>query len=299
MKNIILLPIDFQEQSIIAIDYAKYFAEILKAEVHLLHIIEENSVVAKIFSQESEYNKLVNDVQSMLDLEAQKFGNEIKVVTKIKSGKVYHQIEEYITEIKPLFVLIGKTEKPSLIKRLLGSNTLHLINEVKIPVISITGNKILKPEEKERKILVPMDFSKNISEQLTASIEFAKLLHSNIHLFAIETTKSAANETAFLTKLYKAKKIVEEQGIACESTLIEDDKTPISELINNFAVKNNAHLVIIMTRDEDNMKEFFIGSNARNILETCEIPVLSVCPWDLETENSIFTFSIDPLKIFS
>jgi len=298
MKNRILLPIDFKEQSIIAIDYVKYFAEILKAEVHLLHVIEEGSVVSKLFSQEEELKKLIVDVQSLLDIEAQKFDN-LKVVTKIKQGKVYKEIEDYILEIDPIFILIGKTEKPSLMKRLMGSNTLHLVNEVKNPVISITGNKVLKPSEDKREILVPLDFSKNVTEQMTAVIEFAKLLHSNIHLLTVDTTTSAANETSLLVKLNKAKKFVEEQGIKCNSTFLDDNKTPVSELINNFAAKSNAHLLIIMTRDQDNMKEFFIGSNARTILESCEIPVLSVKPWNPETEKSIFSVVIDPLQIFS
>ncbi len=298
MKNNILIPIDFNEQSAVALEHAKYFADILTCEVHLLHIVEDSKVLA-IFSKDTEYQKLTEMVQQLLNAEANKFDAKTKVVTKIKRGKVYQQIEEYIAEIDPIFTLIGKTEKPSLVKRLLGSNTLHLVNEVKNPVISITGTKVIAPTTECPNILVPMDFSKNITEQLTAAIEFAKLLSSNLHLLTIDTTTSVANEASLLIKLNKTKKYIEEQNIVCLSTLISDTKTEVADIINDFAVKSNAHLVVIMTRDQDNFKEFFIGSQARSIIENCQIPVLSVQPWDLADKNSIFATVVDPLNIIN
>lgn len=298
MENKILIPIDFEEQSLLAIEYASYFAEILNSEIHLLHIIEESSALKRLFKDRKEFEKLIKDVENLLEFEKNKFDKKYKVETKILSGKVYEQIEKYIEQIDPLFVLMGKTEKPSLKKRILGSNTLHIVNEVKHPVISIRGNKFNKPKNDERIILVPLDIDNSIGEQITTSIEFSKKLNSKIQLITIDRTKSAAQETKLLTKLKTTENFIIEKGVDCSAELIDNDETPINEIINNKAKEYNAHLVVIMTRDEDNMKEFFLGSNARSILETCDVPVLSVKPWQENESNPIFKVIYDPLNIY-
>jgi nucleotide-binding universal stress UspA family protein len=298
MKNIILLPIDFQEQSILAIDYAKYFANINDFEIHLLHIIDETGVFQKFFSDKSEAGNLVKMVQSMLDDYANQLRPKYNVVTKIKTGKVYEEIENYCEEVNPTFILMGKTEKPSLRKRIVGSNTLHIVNEVKYPVISIRGDKVIVKDTGYNNILVPLDFSKPVYEQLITAVEFAKLLKSSVKIVTIYNSDSISLKTKYMTKLNKALKYMEKNNIECISELLEIQDKPIHEIITEYAVKDKSHLVIIMTRDEDSMKEFILGSNARSILETCDVPVLSVKPWDYVNEKPIFKVVFDPLNIF-
>lgn len=297
MENKILIPLDFEEQSLLALEHAMYFADILNSEIHLLHIIEESGAVKRLFKDKKEFAKLEKDVQTLLDYEKEKFGKDYKVITKIKTGKVYEQIEDYIKEINPVFILMGKTEKPNLRKRIIGSNTLHIVNEVNHPVISIRGNKVNKPQD--RIILVPLDIDHTIKEQITASIEFARLLKSKIRLMTIDRTESAAQETKLLTKLKQTENFIKNQGIDCDSDFIEDNKNSINEIINKKAVEINAHLVVIMTRDEDNFVEFFMGSNARSILESCDVPVLSVKPWAHDSSDTVFKVIYDPFNIYN
>ncbi len=299
MENKILIPVDFEEQSLLALEYAMYFADILNSEIHLLHVIEESGALKRLFKDKKEFDRLEKDILSMMEYEKNKFGEKYKVVTKIKTGKVYEEIEEYIEEINPVFVLMGKTEKPNLRKKIVGSNTLHIVNEVKHPVISIRGSKVNKPGDDERLILVPLDIDRNFCEQITAAIEFAKLLKSKIKVITIDRTTSAAEETKLLTNLKQTQNYIISQGIKCDSEFIDDNKTPIHEIINQNALKSNAHLLVIMTRDEDNVLEFFMGSNARSILESCDVPVLSVKPWDKDEVNPIFSVLYDPLNIYS
>ena len=295
MKNKIIVPIDFEEQSIKALDYAKYFATITGAEITLLHVIEESNFFKKLFKDGDENKKLEKAVEEQLNKLAETFEPEYKVKTKIKHGKIYEEIEDFIEDEEPLFTLIGKTEKPSLKKRLLGSNTLHIVNESDFPVISISGKKTHESLKKYNKeIILPLDLMKHYEEQVTAAIEFAKIFKSSIKVISVDRVDSVLHDTKQLTRLNQVGKTIEKAGIKCDTKIIDDKKTPIAEIINNYAIENNSHLVIIMTRDEDNIKEFFLGSNARRILQTCEVPVLSVEPWDKDdNENAIFEFIYD------
>ena len=295
MKNKIIVPIDFGEQSIKALDYAKYFATITGAEIILLHVIEESNFFQKIFKDGTEKEKIEKAVEEQLNKLAATFEPEYKVKTKIEHGKVYEEIEDFIEDEEPLFTLIGKTEKPNIKKRLLGSNTLHIVNESDYPVISISGKKTHESLKKyAQEIILPLDLMKNYEEQVTAAIEFAKIFKSSIKVISVDRIDSVSHDTKQLTRLNQVGKTIEKAGIKSDTKIIDDKKTPIAEIINNYAIENNSHLVIIMTRDEDNLKEFFLGSNARRILQTCDVPVLSVEPWDKDdNENAIFEFIYD------
>jgi nucleotide-binding universal stress UspA family protein len=58
--------------------------------------------------------------------------------------------------------------------------------------------------------------------------------------------------------------------------LKKDDK--LSHAVIAYAEKINADLVMIMTQQEKDIKEFFIGSHAREVINLSDIPVLSVQP---------------------
>jgi len=296
MNNKIIVPVDFEQQSIIALDYAKYFADLTNAEIILFHVIEESSFLKKILKNEDDRKKIRKDAYNQLEELKKTFGENYNVSLKVDFGKVYDKVEDLADDIEPLFILMGKTEKPSLKKRLLGSNALHTINEADSPVVTIRGDK--KPSENDKKdIILPLDLTKPVAEQVTAAIEFAKILKSEIKVITVDTKNSASYDTMLLTKMNKIKKTIENAGIVASTKIIDNKKTPITELINEYAVADHAHLMVIMTRDEDKIPQMFLGTNARELIQTSEIPVLSVKPWDREKDKSNFKDFFDPFNI--
>jgi len=115
----------------------------------------------------------------------------------------------------------------------------------------------------------------------------------------INRDDSPAIKTKILTGLNKTLKYIQDQNILCETFTIDDKKTPIHQVINDFAIEKNAKLVIIMTRDESKIRELVVGSNAKGIIDSCQVPVLSIRPWNIDDEsNSVFKVIFDPLNIF-
>ncbi len=296
MNNKIIVPVDFEQQSIIALDYAKYFANLTNAEIILFHVIEESGFIKRLLKNDDDRKSIKKAAYEQLEDLKKEFGKNYKVSLKVDFGKVYDKVEDLADDIEPLFILMGKTENPSLKKRLLGSNALHTINEADSPVVTIRGDK--KPSENDKKdIILPLDLTKPVAEQVTAAIEFAKILKSEIKVITIDIKDSASYDTMLLTKMNQVKKTIEKAGIKVTTKIIEDKKTPITELINQYAVADHAHLVVIMTRDEDKIPQMFLGTNARELIQTSEIPVLSVKPWDRDKEKSNFNDFFDPFNV--
>jgi nucleotide-binding universal stress UspA family protein len=101
-----------------------------------------------------------------------------------------------------------------------------------------------------------------------------------------------------LVKMNQLKEYFEKQNIKIETQIIDDKETNPAEIINKIADELKPVLTIIMLREESNFKNFFIGSVARDIIENCNAPVLSVKPWNRnEEENPVFKTIVNPFNI--
>ena len=72
---------------------------------------------------------------------------------------------------------------------------------------------------------------------------------------------------------------LQSKGIDTTLKLISDTKgKSIAECIIDYAGSINAGLIMIMTQQESDITQMFIGSSAQAIINGSEIPVMSVVP---------------------
>ncbi len=131
MKNeshTLLVPIDFNEQSMFAMERSYVVAPFLKLNIILLYVYEETGISASLISPE-EISKKIQEKLDVLATEAQKKSG-MKVTTVVKKGKVYSQILETSKEVNASFILMGtnnSSENIRMDKNSIGSNTLKVI----------------------------------------------------------------------------------------------------------------------------------------------------------------------------
>ncbi len=295
MTKRILVPIDFGNQSLIALEYAKFYAKLTDAKIDLLTVVEESGILKRLFSPELQ-QKLINQAEIALKgLAGEKLQNfEYKLHVKV--GKPYEQIEHLARQIKPFFIIMGKTEQITFSKRIIGSNTLHVIEECDYPVISIRGKQL--PGELNHTVFLPLDLSKPVTEQVNAAIEYAKQLKSDIFVLSIDTSDHVDYETNLLITLNKVEKTIKQAGIQCKTKIHEGTKQQIVETINNYADQLKPLLTLIMLRAESSFDESYLGSNAKKLLETSIYPILSLKPWNPRTKtHPIIKLIYDPMNI--
>ncbi len=298
-KNKILVPIDFEEQSIIALQYAEHFANLINAELEVITVIEESGMLKKLFSSDELTVKLNQEARKKLDELIASYSSKLKINTQIVYGKPYEKILEVANKINPSFIFMGRSEMSKYKKALLGSNAMHLILESEFPIITIRGKQDFEVyKNKHKEILVPLDFEKETSEQLTTAIELAEVLKLSIRLISVQTSGGKASEASLLSKLAKYKKLIVDKGFDCKVEIISKLDKNISDIINEQAVKNKAALVVIMTRQESQVLGYFMGSTATNLINQSEIPVLTMKPWDNNEGSNIFSSFYDPLKMY-
>ncbi len=295
MKHKILVPIDFGSQSLIALEYARFYAKRIDAKLLLLNVLEESGILQKFLTPDLE-DKMANQAKMALKGIVGERLADVEYEYCVRVGKPYEIIEKVAEENKPLMIVMGKTEKLSLKQKFVGSNTLHLIEETQFPVVSVHGIKA--SEDLNNTILLPLDLARPIKEQVNAAIDFAKLFNAQIFALSVDIKDDLAYETKLLTQMHKLKQTIEQEGIICETKIVEGKKSDIIDIIINYAEQLKPLLTVIMVRDESKFNQWTIGSTARDIIRSLEYPVMSLKPWDEKTEHHPFIkLIVDPLNI--
>lgn len=300
-NNKILLAIDFKQQSVIALEYAIYFAQKTKADIDLLYVIEQSGLISKLFSSDENKQKLQNEALKLFNELTSKFeeSSDIKLSTHLRYGKVYEQINLLAEEIHPKFIIMGKSEDDSIKKAFLGSNTLHVVKENQYPVMTIRGHDYLPNVHDDRdNIILPLDVTKDTTQKVNTAILFARYFQANIKVISILNGDSIANELQLLKQLNITKEKIKKAEIECTTEIIENpDEEPVDQLILDYAYENEAFLIIIMTQSEKHLSHYFLGSTAQEIINNSNIPVLSVLPWDEIKDKSVLNSFVDPLGV--
>lgn len=273
----ILVPIDYSEQSLIALEQAVNLSKVFHSEIHLLNVIEDD-LFHKVFSADDSAEiktKVHSKLQSLVNEVAEK--HSIKVEPHVVSGKIYDQVASLSEALNVAFVVMGTNGSVGLKKKFIGSNALRVVRESKHPVITIKGKLHRKGCQN---IVLPLDLTKETREKVGQAIDFAKKFGSIVRIVSVLQTSDEFVVNRLTRQLDQAKKYIMDHGVDCTAEIIRDTKGEhsLAESILDYATKIKGDLIMIMTQQEEDFTEFFIGSAAQEIINSSDIPVLSITP---------------------
>jgi len=275
LKNHILVPIDFSEQSLVALGQAQSLARISRANLTLIYVIDDPLFSMPFFrSKESAAKSFEKKIKTELTKLA-KSATEItgsRVETVVAHGKIYEEIQNTAKKLKCTMILMG-TNGRSGIRKFIGSNALRVVRESKIPVITIRGKK---HRAGCKHILLPLDLSEETKEKVSKAIEIARLYGSEVDLVTVITTDDEFILNKLKRQMNQVRDYVVQHDVNCKAEFIEG--SDVSDEIVKYAVKNKMDLVMIMTQQEMNWTSMFIGSEAQQVINDCDVPVLSIRP---------------------
>ncbi|MFY9311013.1 MAG: universal stress protein [Bacteroidia bacterium] len=278
--NKILVPVDFSEQSLIALDQSYNLAKEYHAEITLLYVIEDNGVFAKLFSNE-QHEDIRKNIQDQLDTLAADVEKkrQITVNTLIARGTIYEKIAEVAELINATMIIMGTNGSDgNLKKRFIGSNALRVTRESKIPVITIKGKH---HRNGCKNIILPLDLTKETREKVTKAVELSKLFHgAAVRVVSVLFTTDEFLVNRLTRQLGQVKAFLEKEGVECSAEIIKGmkGKETLAENVIEYAKQAEGDLIMIMTQQEVDFTELFIGSAAQEIINHSPIPVYSIRP---------------------
>jgi len=289
-KQSILVPVDFNEQSMIALEQAYNLAKFSRDSIILLYVLEDQGLANSLISSEM-LEKSINDKLNAL-VKNVSDKTDVKVVSVLKKGKVYAEILKAVKEFNSRIVVMGtnnSTEAIRMDRNMIGSNTSKVIRQSSVPVISINGKE---HNQLCRKILLPLDLTKSTKQKVTHAIDIAKLFGASIEVVSV--LWSAADKEIhqeLIQQLYQVQKFVERGNVSINTKLIEvegGEKQLVPTILNYAQELGNIDLIMIMSQQETKLIEYFIGSSAQRIIRMSSIPVMSINPKEIGYERLIF-----------
>jgi nucleotide-binding universal stress UspA family protein len=278
-SNKIVVPVDFGDQSHIALEQAVRLAAVIHGDLTLLYVIETGGLLGRFANpmQDEELKKEINqkldEMMATIDTSA-----GLKVDTLIAHGTVYDKVSEVAEMLNARFIVMGTNGgKGKIRRRFIGSNALRVVRESKVPVITIKG-KAHRPGCKN--IVLPLDLTKETREKVAKAIEFAKLYNSDIRIASVLFTTDEFIVNRLTRQLSQVKSFVEKAGVRCTAEIIKGIKgeESLGQIIIDYANKVEGDLIMIMTQQEQDITELFIGSAAQDIINRSDVPVLSIIP---------------------
>ena len=286
LKNHILVPVDFSEQSQIALRQSYNLARLTRAELTLINVIDESFHLP--FFTPKEDKTMEKKIQKALEKLAQETTAEsgILVHTLVTRGKVYEEVQKASKKLKCSFIVMGTNGSTGL-KKFIGSNALRIIREATCPVITIKGKK---HRTGCKHIVLPLDMTKETKEKVSKAIEFAGLFGSTINLVSVLTTDDEFIVNKLKRQMHQVNDFVREHNVPCSVEFVHG--SDVAEEIVNYSKKIKSDLIMIMTQEELTWTDsLFISSSAQQIINESDIPVLSIRPKEKKsTTLSVFEY---------
>lgn len=301
VRNKILVAIDFEEQSMHALEHSYELARLFEADLVLLYVIEGVSVIGKLRSPEDYLEGIISQAREKFDeLEAlaKRVSSKaaVKVSALIEKGKPYEKIIDTAREQDVLMIVMGKNSIMSARKnrRIIGHNTMNVIREAHCPVITIKSTS--KHPGKFTSILLPLDFTSQTKKQVQKAIEFGGYFGAKINIITILKGDNKVTKLLKQVQLNQVKNAIQKNGVLCETEFIVQTGQLVSEMVIDYSRKIDADLIVIMTQQKKSFIDLYVGSNAQEIISRSEIPVISIIP-TAEFKPGMVTSMVDPFGV--
>lgn len=289
-KDIILVPIGFTHQSLVALQQAVIVAKQTNSELFLLSVVEMPTALQKIFLDYEDKQKQFKDKlrENLVELSNEYCMGISNVKCLVSSGKIYEQITDVAESIGASLIIMGTDGTPKDIKKkFIGSNANKVVRSAPCPVITIKGKSISNACDM---IALPLDLNKETREKVTNAIQFARLFNSEVRAFSVSFSDDDDSiKNKLIRTLSQVSEFITSKGVKCSTELLEiSSSVSFSSSIVNYSEDINADLIMIMTKGEENLDLNFLGSNARKLINNSDIPIMSIRP-SIKKDMSSFT----------
>jgi nucleotide-binding universal stress UspA family protein len=268
----ILVPIDFSETSVNALDTAIGMAVRQNAELELLNVIESS----KIYGVENvEHSNVQAISRSLLESFTESITryHKIKCFYHVENGTVADIISSFAVQSKASIIVMGTHGSSGMRELFMGSNAYATIKKAPCPVLTVpnTGkwksfNKILFPVRPVENAIDKYDFVRNIIKKNNA--QFIVLGFKN--------TQDSGDLKLVDSCIENLKVKLEEDQISAAVNYYTGDDFITS--FWQFQKRHEADLIVLTANIDSSFKNYFVGPFIQQIVNHAKVPVLSIKP---------------------
>lgn len=270
MKHI-LFPTDFSDNSDQAYPYALDIAFLLGAELVIFNAYKlphsKSNVMVSILDRMEEDSK--NSLNKLKEQTlAQDKYKDLKITLTSRPGNFLSLIPKVANEFESELIVMGTKGASSLKEIFIGSNTLDVIQNTKISILTVPEKA---QNKKVDKIAMAVDLKKiNNPEQLKPLLEMAKICRASIEFVHVmhpddeDSTQDRFNQIVFLEKF--ASEIPSNINIITETDIIEG--------LSRYMEAEKPDMLAMLSRKHNLFERLFTQSITNKLAFRSEIPLL-------------------------
>mgnify|MGYP006208714771 FL=1 len=269
MKTI-LVPVDFSSTSLNAASYALQYARQVGGKLMLIHAFQAPLVYPLYQGIEitpegmREINK--RELKLLAD-QLSELEPLIKVEHLLFDGKLLQVIHDLTDAMQVAFIVMGITGAGKLKETLVGSNTLAVAKNCKVPVLIVPENAAFK---KINDIGLTTDFRdvvKTIPDELVKDL--IKSTAARLHVLNVDfKNRQWTADTPFQSGL------IETMFSHYHPQYHFIDKEDMVEGLNEYAEKFSIELLLVVPQKHNLVERIFSGSHTKELVFHSNVPVM-------------------------
>jgi nucleotide-binding universal stress UspA family protein len=288
----ILVPLDFSQGSLEALNYALPIAKKFGAAIHLVHVTEPDEA----FEVSGASHLMLETARSIEFLgerlpethrkHLSAFGPEN---CHVRAGRPYQKICGLARKIDADLIVLGTRGYTGVKRILLGSTAERVVRFASRPVLVVRRRGRKQPKEFIlHKILAPIDFSQcSMSGAMYAAL-FAKTFDAKL-LFLHVFSGVMPTETGKVSKPLKKNDAIDLENARLDMEAFTQldflrDVNCTTEIRAGYAVdeicceaaKSDVDLVVIATHGRSGFNRMLLGNTAEHVVRYAECPVMAV-----------------------
>ena len=274
MSKTIVVGIDFSDCSINAFEHAVSLAQKARSGITMVWVnhldyskeifaVEPKQLLTEV---EARFKDFINKYKSKMA------GQPLEYV--IRKGKVYKEICTVAEELDAFLIVIGTHGSSGFEEFWIGSNANRVVSASKKPVITIRGGTDIETDLNI--IVMPFDSTKETRQKLPITALLARYFNSEVHIVGIFTSRLDDIRYRIRNYVAQAEDYFKENHVRYKVVFKEADN--ITETTLGYANEVGANLISIMTEQETELSNLWLGPFAAQMVNHSPLPVLSVHP---------------------
>ncbi|RIW12704.1 universal stress protein [Algoriphagus lacus] len=190
----IIVPIDFSDNSIKALELAILLSEKGKTEITIVHIIElvydfASQAAVALDSLHKESAKLIKELEAKYSNSGVKFDHEIH------EGTASISIARIAKEREATLIIMGTRGATGIKKTLFGSTAVNLLKEANCPVLVVPESTQINQLQR---ITLALEFANHEPESIDKVVALSQLLNLYLEFLHVQTTDGFKEDLAVL-----------------------------------------------------------------------------------------------------
>lgn len=268
----ILVPIDFSNTSINALEHSILIANMLDCNIRLIHVKRKDADYNSSFNPDDFDEVMISGAEDNFENLIGIYKKQIngKIDYKIREGRIYTEVCNQANYGDSEMIVMGTHGVSGFEERWIGSNAFRIVSNATCPVVTIRYNF---PKREIKKIILPIDITKDTRRKVPFVAKLAQAFNAEVLIVDVRED----NKASTMRKLHEYVSLVisylhrRKIKFTCDSLKGKN----IADVIIEYALLSDADLIAITNKPNNNARNFWQDSRAQQMVNHSPIPIMS------------------------